>query len=304
MNINALRDVDNDAGFYAAACLADPDKSWRGASLYVSVDAGASYTFVASFTRESVLGTTTNVLGDFSSGNITDEANSVNVRLLQGEFASVTSAGLLAGTFCVVIGDEILFVRDAVQEIDETWTLSGFLRGRRGSEYAMASHAVGDRVVLVDFATLLRVTQTTADIGPAKLYKAVTAGSTLAATTERTFTNEGAGLECYAPVHLGGGRDASNNLTINWIRRNRISGEWRDSVDVPMSEAVESYEVDICSDGTYTTVVNTLTSSVQTVAYSAASQTGDGLTPGATVYFKVYQLSAIVGRGYAATGSV
>jgi hypothetical protein len=37
-----------------------------------------------------------------------------------------------------VLGDEILYFRDATLESDGTYTLRGLLRGRRGSEYAMA----------------------------------------------------------------------------------------------------------------------------------------------------------------------
>jgi hypothetical protein len=166
----------------------------------------------------------------------------------------------------------------------------------------MGSHAVGDRFVLWNGA-MQRVSQSTADLNVARLYKAVSAGQALAAAVSEEFTNTGNALKPYEPVLLGGGRDGSNNLTINWTRRNRTSGEWRDSVDVPMTEASESYSVDIYSSGAYSTVVRTIDTTSPTASYSAADQTSDGLTPGATVYFKVYQLSAIVGRGHAASGS-
>lgn len=304
MNVNAVRDADAlDAGFYAAGCGFDP-VNWRGASLYVSTDGGASYSLVRSISTAATMGYANDVLPDFAGGNIPDEISRVNVTMRNGTLSSTDFDGLLAGTNMAIIGDEIVHFRTATLEADGTYTLSGFLRGRRGSEHAMGTHAIADRFILLNTSNVYRVAQVTSDIGVEKSYKAVSSGSTLALATEKLFTNEGAGLKPYAPVQLGGGRDASNNLTINWTRRNRISGEWRDSVDVPMSETSESYEVDIYSDNTYATVVNTLTSTTPTVAYSAATQTGDGLTPGATVYFKVYQLSDTVGRGYDATGSV
>jgi hypothetical protein len=109
----------------------------------------------------------------------------------------------------------------------------------------------------------------------------------------------------YAPVQLGGGRDASNNVTLAWVRRNRISGELRNNVDVPMSEASEAYEVEIYSDSGYTTLKRTITGlSSPTVSYSAANQTADGITLGSTIYFRVWQISAVVGRGHPASGSV
>lgn len=304
MNIHALTDSRNDAGFDVTGCRADPDTRWRGAVVQMSADGGSSYSVVGTIANEATRGDATNALGDFAGGNVPDEINSLNVSMTAGTLSGTTYAGMLAGTLTLIVGDEIIYGRDVTLETDGSYTVRGLLRGRRGTEYAMSPHEIGDRVILYDAATFVRIAQDNADIGIERSYKCVSVGLTLAATPAQTFTNEGANLMPYAPVHLGGGRDASNNLTINWIRRNRLDGSWRDGVDVPMSESVESYEVDVYSDNTYTTVVNTLTSSVQTVDYSAATQTGDGLTPGATVYFKVYQRSSVVGRGRAATGSV
>jgi hypothetical protein len=305
VNINMLRDSDNDAGFYAAACAQDPLATWGGAVLYVSADEGASYQAVATILNETTMGSATNALGDFHGGNIVDELNSVNVVLSQGTLSSTTNAGLLNGANACVIGDEILQFRDATLESNGSYTLRGLLRGRRGSEYAMGGHEAGDRFVLVDVTSNLRITAPTSDIGRTKLYKAVSAGSSLASTTAQEFTNLGTGLKPYAPVHLGGGRDGSGNLTLTWKRRNRIDGAWRDLVDVPMSEASEAYVVRIFADNTYATVARTIEGITSpTTAYSAADQTTDFGSPPATVYFDVRQLSAVVGPGHAARASI
>lgn len=304
ININMLRDSDDNAGFYAAACPSDPDGTWRGSVLHHSLDGGTSYTSLIAISTATTMGVTTNVLGNFSSGNIVDELNSVNVTLTSGSLASTTLSGLLSGVNLAVIGGEILAFRDAVQETDGSYTLRGFLRGRRGSEHAIASHGVGDRFILAESARLSRVPQSTSDIGATRSYKMPSVGKSLSGAAAKTFTNEGAGLKPYAPVHLGGGRDDSGNVIINWTRRNRISGEWRDGVDVPMSEATESYEVEIWSAG-YSTLKRAITGLTSpTATYSVADQTTDFGSPQSTVHFKVYQMSAAVGRGYAATGSV
>lgn len=307
MNINALRDADNDPGFYAAACASDPlEVRWSGCSVYVSVDGGATYAVAFNISPpEATLGVTTNALANFAGGNIPDEISSVNVELTHGSLASTSFSGLLSGANAAIVGDEILFFRDATLELDGSYTLRGFLRGRRGSEYAMSGHVAFERFVLADLSRMVRVAQSTADIGILKQYKPVSGGRTLAATEAQDFTNEGTGLKPYAPVLLGGGRDASGNITLTWVRRNRISGEWRDGVDVPNSEASESYVVEICTDGTFASVARTISGLTSpSASYSAANQTTDFGSPQSTVYFRVYQLSAIVGRGHAATGSV
>lgn len=300
-----LRDADNDAGFYAAACATDPDAVWKGAMLYVSSDGGATFSPAASIASETTMGYTTGALGDFHSGNIPDELNSVNVQLLQGSLSSTNLSGIMSGVNMAVIGNEILCFRDATLQADGSYTLRGLLRGRRGSEYAMGSHSAGERFVLADVSTLVRVPADLSSIGIERLYKAATLGSSLAKATPQPFTNEGEGLKPYAPVHLGGGRNADGDLTLTWVRRSRIDGSWRSNVDVPVSEASEAYDLEIYDGSGFANVVCTVYGITEpSVTYTAADQTRDGLTPGETVYFRVYQLSAAVGRGHAASGAV
>lgn len=302
MNINMLRDTDNDAGFYAAA--SGTGGRWPGAVLFLSSDNGASYQQIATFTSQATIGRVLGTLGDFMGGNIPDEMNSIIVSLEKGALSSVGYASFLAGAQAAVIGDEIVLFRSAVLNSDGTYTVSGFLRGQRGSEYAIGTHAPNERFVLVDPTSFVRVSGVTADLGMPRLYKAVTSGSTLAKTTAQSFTNAGAGLKPYAPVHVGGGRDADGNVLIQWVRRSRISGEWRNNVDVPIGEEAERYEVEIwtADRSTLKRTISGLTSPAAT--YSAAEQAADGIAPGTGISVSVYQLSSIVGRGYEARATI
>lgn len=302
MNVNMLRDQDDDAGFYAAVCgLTD---SWPGATLFQSIDEGASYAALDTFANEATIGTVSGVLGNFAGGNIPDELNSLSVVLSNGELASVSYAAFIGGAQAAVVGSEIIYFRDATLTAPGSYTLRGLMRGRRGSEPAMATHAANERFVLVNAGTLKRIADSTASIGLARLYKAVSSGLTLAGTAPKSFTNQGAGLKPYAPVQLGGGRDASGNVTLQWVRRSRVSGEWRDGVDVPVGEDNEAYVVEIYNS-TRTTLKRTITGLTgPSATYSAADQTTDFGGLQATVYFSVYQLSATVGRGYEARGTV
>ncbi len=302
MNINMLRDTDNDAGFYAVACGAE--KGWTGAALFQSNDAGASYNLLASLTGNATLGTVAGALGDFHGGNIPDELNTITVSLVHGTLSSVPYASFIGGAQVAVVGSEILYFRDATLNGDASYTLKGLLRGRRGSEYAMGMHAPGERFVLLNPATVARIAASTADIGVARLYKAVTFGATLAATPEQGFTNVGAGLKPYAAVHLGGGRNAAGDVALSWVRRGRLSGEWRDAVDVPLGEGNEAYDVEIW-DSARTTLKRTFSGLVSPGAiYTAAQQITDFGSAQAMVHFSVYQLSAVVGRGYEARATI
>jgi hypothetical protein len=303
VNINMLRDADNDPGFYAAVC--GQNDNWRGAALFQSVDGGASYQGVETFSREATIGTLTTTLGNFTGGNTVDETNRFTVSLTHGELSSTTYEGLLAGTLSAVVGREILSFRTATLNGDGTYTVSGLLRGRRGSEYAIATHTAGERFVLISPAAFRRIPADTASIGSNRLYKAVTAGTTVESAAAVSFTNEAAGLKPYACVRLGGGRSAAGDIELAWTRRSRISGEWRDGVDVPISEQAEAYEVDIWSSATRTTLTRTLAGLGSPAAtYTAAQQVSDFGSLRAILYFSVYQVSAVVGRGFVAHGTV
>lgn len=112
-----------------------------------------------------------------------------------------------------------------------------------------------------------------------------------------TFTNTGRILKPYAPCHLAGGRDASGNVTLQWVRRTRVNGTWLNGVDVPLGEATEQYQVIVYTDNTYTTAVLTYTPIVQTQAISAADQTTGFGSPQSTLYCSVAQLGDL-GYGY------
>lgn len=298
MNINMLRDADNDAGFYAAA---SGDASWRGAVLFQSADGGETYQSIATFTNAAAIGQAINALGDFQSGNIPDELNSLTVRLTSGELSSISFDSFIAGVQQAVIGSEIVYFRNAVLNSDGSYTLTGFLRGRRGSEYAMSTHVARERFVLLNPNTMVRVAASTSDIGRTQLYKGVTSGGSLGTTAPQSFKNEGAGLKPYAPVQVGGGRNAVGDLIINWTRRTRIGGEWRDFVDCPLGEASERYEIDILHSGS---VVRTISATSPTATYLASDQVTDFGSAQGSVSVNVYQISEIVGRGYPASAAI
>lgn len=277
--------------------------SWTGATLFRSNDAGASYAAVTSSTTAATIGTATTVLGNFSGGNIFDELNSVTVVLRAGgPLLSYTEAQVLNGAGLCVIGAagrrEVLQYKVATLISPKTYRLTGLLRGRRGTEWAMGLHASGDAFVLADPAAWRRPNPGTSDIGLSRLYKPVTARASAASVTAQPFTNSAAGLRPYSVVYIGGGRSGSGDLLINWIRRGRLSGEWRNLVEVPLSEQNEAYEVDIWS-ADRSTLLRTLSVIGPAVTYSAADQATDGTTA-TQVSVSVYQLSAVVGRGFGA----
>ena len=300
MNINMLVDTDDDSGFYAAAT--STATGWRGATVSRSNDGGTTWVFAGTLYSLSVAGTSTTALGNYLGGNTPDELNSVTVSLTSGALASVSYAAFISNAQVAIIGDEIVSFRSATLNLDGTYTVRGLLRGRRGSEYAIASHAIGDRFLVVDTATMIRVADTTASIGLSRLYRAVSSGLTTG--NSQSFTNIGSGLKPYSVVQIGGGRYSDGAVLITWVRRTRTSGEWRDGIDVPVGETSEAYEVEIWNAGR-TSLLRTITGITSTnVTYPAVQQVADFGTLQSTIAISIFQLSSVIGRGYEARADV
>lgn len=225
-----------------------------------------------------------------------DRSTTIDVLLTFGQLQSVSEIAALNGANVCVIGDEVIQFQTATLLDANKYRLSNLLRGRLGTEWAAGGHIAGERFILLSNA-MARELMASSGWGITKKYKPVTVGSTLGATAEQDFTYAGRALKPYSPVHIAGSRNSGGDLTLTWKRRTRIGGDWRDAVDIPLSEESERYEVDILQGVTLKRTITGLTSPAAT--YTATQQVTDFGAAQSSVSIKVYQLSAAVGRGYA-----
>ena len=122
-----------------------------------------------------------------------------------------------------------------------------------------------------------------------------------AAGGPRAFTPEAVGLRPFSVGHVTQPwRTAREpgDLAIAWTRRSRaLAADSWTAVEAPLAEEHEAYEIEVL-DGT--TIVRTLAASTSSVTYTAAQQLADLgalLGPGDTLPIRIFQLSALVGRG-------
>jgi hypothetical protein len=200
-----------------------------------------------------------------------------------------------------MVGQELIQFLNAIQNSDGSYTLSGLLRGRRGTEWAIGTHAIGETVT-VPSTGFVRVPDALSLRNLTLFYRGVTVGQDPGVVNSQTFTIIGRDLMPYSPVHVKATRDGGNNLSLTWVRRTRIGGGSLSKDPVPLSEQSEAYEVDIFNGSTLVRSITGLSSPA--ASYSAADQTTDFGSPQSSIAMKVYQLSAQVGKGFPANATV
>ncbi len=273
-----------------------------------SADGGASWNPVASDIAGATMGYTTNALNE-DPGYLIDKSQVLNAFLYyNAELASVNELGMLNGANMFAYGAdqrwEIMSAQNCVEQMDGSWNISDILRGRFGTEFATGLHVTGDHIVLLNGVGLQFVPMNVGMIGLVREYRGITDAGEVDDDISRDFAYRAINLKPLSPVGIGGGRDASGNITINWVRRTRRGGEWRDGVDALLSETSERYVLRIYNSS-YTTLVRQVDGLTSpTYAYSTSDQVADWGLNQATVYISVAQISEIVGEGYVGRGSV
>jgi len=284
---------DNSSGWYAAAL--GQFSGWSAGQIFRSIDGGEVFTDVATVTPSGYIGATSDALADGVT-SIWDMGNTVTVVMVNGELESKTEAQVLAGSNSALIGShgawEVIQYQTATLVAENTYELSGLLRGRLGTEWATSGHAIGDTFIQLNSSALYNVTQQVARIGSESILKALTTGQTLDDADAESFTSQAVRLKPYPVDHVDGSRDAASDLTITWQRRSRTTPQpfWQSS----LYEDSEAYEIDVM-DGL--TVVRTISASSETAGYTASEQTTDFGSTQSSLSVKIYQLSATVGRG-------
>ena len=293
-----LSSQDDDLGLYFAA--ASTDVAWNGATLWWSVDGTSNWQQVLAFSSRATYGTAATVLGNRPPYNTWDRANTVDVTLGYGSVPSYSPTAVVLGTaHAALLGQEIIQWQTATQLSSTTWRLSMLLRGRRGTEWAIGSHAIGDQFIVLDPQTVQRYVPLASDLGQVRFYRLVSAGQTVADVASVAITNTGQGQQCYSPDHLRSSRDAANNLTVTWRPRTRLPWETLNGQIGPLGEQVEQYRVRIpAALGSASILREWVIGTARSVTYLASDQATDGFTPGNPVPIRISMVNAYTGSGH------
>ena len=212
MDMPILRDADNDPGYYAAA--KGSQTPWAGAAAFTSAD-DITYSQAATITEAAVIGTASTALANWAGGNVFDEVSSVTVAIGSGTLSSATRDAVLdQQANAALLGSEVIQFRTATLVSAGVYTLTGLLRGRRGTEWAMGTHVVAERFVMLSTTGLRRLPVTTAEIGALRYVKGVTLGRTLGTAAAQTITPAAVGLKPFSPVVLRTSRDVVSDIAL------------------------------------------------------------------------------------------
>jgi hypothetical protein len=265
------------------------------------------FELITTLGRPARMGT---LIGDLYPGPTSrfDLGNVAIVDLAFGSLASVTDVALFSGANALAVEAapgawEVLQFGVAELIAPGRYQLSRLLRGQRGTEGAIGTPApAGARVVVLD-ETLTPLPVSEASLGLESNWRIGPASKPVSDSSYRalSFTPEGVGLRPFSVGHVEQpGRKAwePGDLMIRWTRRSRaLAADSWTAPEVPLAEESEAYEVEIL-DGA--TVKHTLTATTANVTYIAAQQVADWgalLGPGDTLDIRIFQLSALVGRG-------
>jgi len=247
---------------------------------------------------------------DFYSGPTSrfDHGNVLIIDLLSGTLESVTDLALFGGANALAVESapgiwEIVQAGAAELLAPGRYRLTRLLRGQRGTEGAMGNPAPARARVVVLDESLASLPIAEADLGLPWNWRIGPASRPVSDETyvATSFTPEGVGLRPFSVAHVEQPwrkPQTPGDLTIHWTRRSRsLSADNWGAGEVPLAEEVEAYEVEIL-DGP--AVKRTLAAASTSVVYTAAQQSADWGAPlgsGDTLTVRIFQLSALIGRG-------
>lgn len=309
LDLPHIESIQDLPGFVVAACGTNP--AWRGGTLLQNKDGGAGdYKSLLALSAPGVtLGFTTDPLNAAVDTRVVDLSSVLYVTIENGTLASVTRAALLSGSNLFAYGEdgrwEVIGVGNCDLVSGSDYVLTDFLRGRYGTEWAIAQHLAGDRLVALDTNDLSFLQLTLSAIGAPWLYKAVTTGLTLDSAAARQWVYRGVAFKPLSPVLLNGYRSlVTGDWDLTWVRRTRSHVKWISSTPPPLGEDSEQYRVDIYTDSGNGTWKRSISSTTPAITYTSAEQGTDFGGDQTTLYLKIYQLSATVGDGTPLTTSI
>jgi hypothetical protein len=237
-----LPDMDDAAGDSPLVAVAASNAADGWKPIPIEIQTGGIGQMSQTATLPSILGIAQTILGEGQSALI-DERSRVDVQLIDSEqwLESCDDDALVNGSNLALVGSELLQFGNAEPLGRGIFRLGRLLRGRRGTEWAMASHSAGETFAMIDPLRLQRLPTGIAAVGG--VLSVTPLGLADGAAVPIVHTVSGEALKPPSPVHLTAEFDGAGNLNCSWCRRSRLGWAWIDNVDAPLGCSSELYRV-------------------------------------------------------------
>jgi hypothetical protein len=176
--------------------------------------------------RAAITGVVTSLLAS-GPGVVIDRINSVDVALSNPASLLYHADGdaLAMGANAMLVGDELIQFGRATPTGAGTFCLSDLVRGCRGTEWARGSHAVGERIVMIDPSSLTRVGMDPAMLGAEVVARAYGVADDAADPPRCSLQANGESLRPLSPCHLTVAVGAATYV-LSWVGRARSAIGW------------------------------------------------------------------------------
>lgn len=294
---------------YWTVCTGITGATFKGCTLYASADGGTTYSACEFTAVEGTIGTTNNTLGPPPSLGVRDDANYVDVTLLNGDLTSKSFEEITHGANLAIVGTEILAFESAVLQAPLQYRLTGLWRGLRDTTDVseLYSHTIGEQFVLLTGAGIIWHEMYRSRIGRDMVFKAVPVYKSVDLPSPQDFTLTAQTTVPFRPAPVTRGTTGTTDILMQWQRR----GRWLDATFgtgvFPNDEPFEQYHLDIYewTGSVPGALLRSVTvNNAQSYTYLAADQTTDGRsTPGDPIYVSIYQQGSI-SRGNISTATI
>lgn len=282
--------------------------AFQGATLYRSYDGNTYGVLTSRYGVSPVVGLLKAIAGTPDATiEAIDASTTIEVSVLSGDtddLQTITEAQMLAGGNKALVGKPgrwVIVYFQTVSVSDKTATLSGIVWSSPFYQTFLDSLTVGDYFVFLQPGHHVRFSGEVDRLGDAIYYKAASDAFPITAVPTENQTLVGRAEMPFPPLHLTALLSGSD-IELGWDWRSRLNATILPGSDNnPAGEATLAFEIEIM-DGA--TVKRTLTATTNTKTYLAADIATDwGSTP-TELTFRVYQMSALVGRGYVSEATV
>lgn len=227
------------------AAVSSANASWKGCALYAEDSTGAMHPLGPSGRIRSIIGTTLAAFPE-ASPSIFDRGTTLDVELVASDLQlmSASTRQLSQGANLALVGEELVQFSRADPMGDRRWRLSGFMRGRAGTELAIRGHEPDEPFLLLD-QTPKRLDVDV--IGDGANTAIVALGLGDSEPVSAPLRLPGIAHRPLVPVHGRNEILADGSLRLTWTRRARGAWAWLDGIDTPLHEETERYRVDFGS---------------------------------------------------------